>query len=329
MKATKGYTRLVRNLAQILSLSKLYSPDHPIVMSKIADAYKETAALMEAAKNSLVIARSADIFFVNGEKIDADDKMVVKFIEDFIELQLGSVELDPGITEREFGVFAGILCRKDGIIGTDAIKKFLTDQKAAHIIAHAASFKLVRDDENIIKKGSFVKIADLPPQVLEKFSKDLTGGSVGEALKKEDSDYKAAAHDPVFLAGLAADLVGSREAAHDPEKILWLLADYLIEEVSTAREEEINQKILENVKEKLLSGWRDNPEKRGLAENVEKTYMAINAALQLKGLLALYKKHKKELETTSRKIKGMIEKLPADSRLCSKIRQDLVKLGAI
>ena len=89
-------------------------------------------------------------------------------------------------------------------------------------------------------------------------------------------------------------------------------------EIGTFKEEEINRGVLEDIKKKLLSMWRDKPEKEKAAENVEKTYAVINSAVQLKGLMSLYNKHKKELASAVSKIKKILKNIPADSQAAAR-----------
>jgi hypothetical protein len=120
---------------------------------------------------------------------------------------------------------------------------------------------------------------------------------------------------------MAFDLLkekGPRSAPEDMEKVLWLMADYLIDEIGSFKEENLNRGVLEEVKAKLLAKWEGKPEQKELSEHVEKTYKIINTALQLKGLLALYKKHKKSMDTAAKKINGILKNLPQESQLYQK-----------
>ncbi|MCX5714178.1 MAG: hypothetical protein NT033_05090, partial [Candidatus Omnitrophica bacterium] len=120
-------------------------------------------------------------------------------------------------------------------------------QNVVHLTARAATFKLVQENEDIVKKGDFIKVDELPPEILERFSKDLADGKVSETLKTADKNYKIAAHNSTFLAGLAFNLLKDTDAPADLEKTLWALADYLIDEVGTFKEEEMNRSVLEEI----------------------------------------------------------------------------------
>ena len=154
-------------------------------------------------------------------------------------------------------------------------------------------------------------------------------GKVIEKLKTADPHYKVAAHNPVFLAGLTSNILKDKSEPQDLEKILWLMADYLIDEIGTAKEEEINRKVLDDIKKRLLAMWQDNPEKKHAIRHFDKIYGVINSALQLKELVSVYKRHKKEVESTIGKIKKIMEGLPADSKLYQKTKEELVQIGVI
>jgi len=110
-------------------------------------------------------------------------------------------------------------------------------------------------------------------------------------------------------------------------KILWLIADYLVDEVSTVRQEEINHKVLNELKDRVLILWEEKKVKMPLTEEMHKTFTVINAALQIKGLISLYKRHKKELETITNKLKDIINTLPPESQLYCKVKEELNKIG--
>ena len=101
------------------------------------------------------------------------------------------------------------------------------------------------------------------------------------------------------------------------EKVLWLVGDYLIGEVSTAKEEEINRKLLEELKERLVALWAGKKDKIWI-DALDKNVTAISAALELRGLTLLYEKHKKGMASALRKIRAVIKTLPQDSQLYKK-----------
>lgn len=329
MNKAKMYKHLAKSLAQLASLAKMYNFEHPMVKEKSRGVYKGIRDFLEDNKQSIVLARSADMLLINGEKIEPENRLMVKFIEDFIGLDIGSIELEFGISPEELDIFIHLICKTEHVTGADKIKEFLSGKKVMHLTVRAATFKLVQENEDIIKKGEFIKVEELPPEILERFSKDFTDGKVSEKLKTADKNYKIAAHNSIFLAGLTFNLLKEKNAPEDLEKILWVLADYLIDEISTFKEEEINREVLEDIKKKLLSMWQNKPEKEKMTQSVEKTYAVINSALQLKGLTSLYNRHKKELATTISKIKKILKNIPPDSQLYKKTTANLPEIGSI
>jgi hypothetical protein len=329
MNRVKVYKRLAKGLAQLASLAKMYNFEHPMVKEKNASAYKDICDILEESKESIVLAKSADMLLINGEKIEPESRLMAKFIEDFISLDTGSIELERGLSQAEFDLFMRLICKTEHLSGADKIKGFLSGKKAAHLIARAATFKLVQENEDVVKKGAFIKSEDIPPEILETFSKDFVNGEVHEKLKTADKNYRAAAHNSTFLAGLMSGMMKEKDNPEDLEKILWVLADYLIDEIGTFKEEEINHEVLKEIKKKLLSMWQDKPEKEKMAQSAQKTYAVINNALQLKGLMSLYRRHKKGLTTTSGKINKILKKIPTDSQLYKKTIAEMEETGAI
>ena len=329
MNVSKSYKRLSKSLAQVVSLAKMYNLEHPIVKEKMQNVYKDLKDFFAETKLSIVLAKSADMLLMNGEKVETIDKLMVRFVEDFVMLDIGSMELETGLTPEDLSVFVQLMCRIENISGSEKIKKLLAEKNVTHLVARAATFKLVQENEDIVKKGESVNIDELPAEVVKMFSKDLVEGKVPEKLKSAGKDYKNAAHNSTFLAGIAYDLLKDKDSPEDLEKVLWLLADYLVDEIGTFKEENMNRKVLEDIRKKLLSIWQEKHGKEKVLEKVDKTYDVINAALQIKGLLALYKKHKKELEASVKKIKDILNNLPADSRMCQKAIEDLAVMGSV
>lgn len=329
MNPSKIYRRLSKSLAQLVSLAKMYNMEHPIVKDKMQLVYNELKAFFAESKQSIVLAKSADMLLMNGEKVETEDKLMSKFVEDFVALDIGSMELEMSLGLDELAVFAQLMCHVGHLSGSDKIKKFLDERKVSHLVARAATFKLVQENEDIVKKGESVNIEELPPEIIAKFSKDFAEGKVPERLKEADKDYRKAAHNSTFLAGVTFKLLKDKGSPEDLEKVLWLLADYLVGEIGSFKEENMNRKVLEEVRKKLLDMWKDRPEKEAMAGGFKKTYDVINAALQIKGLLAIYAKHKKELEASVQKISQIMKNLPADSQLYQKTLKELIEHGPV
>jgi|GEM_PF-5590333 len=327
MNPSKINKRLSKSLAQLVSLAKMYNLEHPIVKDKMQNVYKDLKDFFAESKQSIVLAKSADMLLMNGEKVEAADKLMMRFIEDFIALDIGSMEIETAVSLEELIAFVQLMCHVGNIIGSEKIKKFLAEKNVTHLVARAATFKLVQENEDIVKKGESVNIEELPPEVVKTFSVDLAEGKVAEKIKNAGKDYRKAAHNSTFLAGVAFNLLKDKDSPEALEKVLWLMADYLVDEIGTFKEENMNRKVLEDIRTKLLDMWRKKHGREETVENIEKTYDVINTALQIKGLVTLYKKHKKELEASIRKIKGIVKNLPADSQLYLKTMKDLSEAG--
>ncbi|MCX5678704.1 MAG: hypothetical protein NTY76_06315 [Candidatus Omnitrophica bacterium] len=325
----KIYRRLAKSLAQLVSLTKMYNARHPIVKEKAEMVYKEMSDFFANNKQSIVLAKSVDMLLINSEKVEPESRLMAKFIEDFIGLEVGSIEIEPALSAEELDAFLHIICRTEHIVGVDKIKQFLSEKKVPHLIVRAATFKLVQENEDIVKRGEFVKVEELRPDVTERFLKDFTDGKVSEKLASADKDYKIVAHNSTFLAGMTYDLLKTTDEPEDLEKIIWLLADYLIDEIGTSKEEEMNRQVLGEIEKKLLSLWQDKPEKKRLAGGMEKTCTVISAALQIKGLLTRYKRHKKAIESTAGKIKKIMHSLPVDSQLYRKTAANIREIGPV
>ncbi|MCX5714179.1 MAG: hypothetical protein NT033_05095 [Candidatus Omnitrophica bacterium] len=110
---TKTYKRLAKSLAQLASLARMYKFEHPMVREKSAGVYTELRAILEESRQSIVLAKSADMLLINGEKIEPESRLMVKFIEDFVALDIGSVELEAGISLEELGIFMHLLSKAE------------------------------------------------------------------------------------------------------------------------------------------------------------------------------------------------------------------------
>ncbi|MBU3958690.1 MAG: hypothetical protein KKE91_02385, partial [Candidatus Omnitrophica bacterium] len=112
-------------------------------------------------------------------------------------------------------------------------------------------------------------------------------------------------------------------------KTLWLIGDHLLgEAAATAKGEGANRKSIDGLKAHLLSLWGKKPDKERWKGETEKTFTAISAALEIKRLILLYKKHKKGLETITNKLSKILKLLPPESQLYFKTMEELAKMGS-
>jgi hypothetical protein len=319
----KTYYRIVKSVAQLLSLSGLYNFEHPIVKEKIGQTFLGIADFINSTGKSVIFARSADIFFLNGEKINPEERLMKKFIEAFVSLEIGSWEFAHGLTREELAVFMQVLSAKERIQGADKVKAFLNAKGSAHMVVRDATFKLVQEDEAVVKKGGILKMDELPQELVKRFSQDLVAGKVASQLKVRDKDYKMAAHDANLVAGLAFDMVEKEGSPQSLEKVLWAVADYLIGEISTTKEEDVNRKVLDEMKAYFITHLKTKNAAPEWEKEAHRTFAVIDTALQLKGLTALYRKHKKGMAIAYKKISSILDNLPADSELYKKTKSQL------
>ena len=325
----QSYAALLRNLGQLLALVRLYNLNHPVFKERANQIYEKIVKLT-GGKQSLVLAASGGLVLINGEKVEFDNTPTKHFVEKFDNLHIGSLEFEPGFNAEELSVLISLMTKSQWLPSDGSFNDYFKKQGAHHIIARAASYKLVKEDEKVVKEGGVIDIGDLPADIINRFSHDLASGNLKERLPKEEKTYQALAHDPMFLSGLVVD--SAKRDEHSPDevaKVLWLIGDYLINEISTAREEDVNRKVMEGLKDHLLTLWEKRKDKERWKDETEKTFDAINAALELKAFILLYKKHKKELDSTLAKIKKIMETLPQDSLLYKKAKEDLDKMGVL
>ena len=320
----KKYTSLAKNLGQLLSVARLYNATHPVFKEKTREVFAEIGPLMEG-KRSLVLSEIEGIFLINGEKIDLKNSLVTSLAERIRNLKLGSLDLEPGLGIEELELLIGFLNLKTHALGEIQVREYFKEKGATHVIPRFATYRLVGENEKVVKEGETLKINDIPAEIVSRFAADLKKGMVGQHL--EEKEYQALAHDSKFLFGLMSDLTKDAGCAEEIEKFLWLIGDYLIDEISTAKEEELNSRILEDFKQQLLMSWSQKKDRATWKEEAEKTFVAIGAALELKGLLLLYKKHKKELEGVAKKLSAILETLPPGSPIYKKTREKLEKIG--
>ena len=180
----------------------------------------------------------------------------------------------------------------------------------------------------LYKEGEAVELDRLPPAVKERFLQDLDRGTISTKIqKKEEKLYKKLAHDPEFLSKTIVDLIYRKDGAAEVKNVVWLVADYLIGEIDSSKAEKINRKILTDVKARLLNIWEQKADKKHWAEETDKTFAKVDAVMQLKGLISLYKKHKKGVESTAGKLQDILGDLPPESNLYQKTVENMKKIG--
>ncbi len=320
------YKHFIKGIGKIIALSKLYFLDHLIVQTKSKEVF---AGIIKFISDNgiLVFSESPEAtLLVNGEELKSEDSLMARFIQNFRNLKVGSLDLMPQLTLEEFCVFIDLLNNSESLKEEGSVKEFLKARNVTHLVPSFATYKLVNEYEVIIKDGSVIKIEDLPPEAIQKFGLDLNSGEVNKKLKEGDRVYQILAHDPEILSHKIIDYVKDKDRPDELTKILWLIGDYLIDEISSVKHEEINRKILNELKDRILILWEEKRVKMPLTEETHKTFTVINTALQIKGLISLYKRHRKELGTLIDKLKDIIKTLPPESQLYRKVKEEWNKI---
>ncbi|MEI7690704.1 MAG: hypothetical protein WCI63_03705 [bacterium] len=316
------YKLIVKGLGQALAVSKLYSFDHPVVKNKTKEVYGEVRKYI-ATKGKLVFSESPEAtLLINGEELISVDSLTARFMQAFRNLKIGSIELLPGVKLDEFYAFIDLLINVDKLQEEGSIKGFLKTKKVTHIIPSFASYKLVNEHETITKKGDVIRADELSPDMIKKFTTDLTAGSIDKKIKAGNKIYQILAHDSEALSQVISENVKPEEQSDQITEILCLIGDYLVDEVNTAKQKEINIRVLNELKDKLLILYEEKKIKIPPLEEVDKTFATINAALQIKGLIALYAKNRQEQAVLYEKLKRAIKDLPTESRLYQKAKED-------
>ena len=322
------YYSLAKGVGLLLNLFRLYKSDHPVFKEKVIDVFAMIERLMIKEK-ALTLSEAGEIFLVNGEKIDARDAMVNRMIQNFRNLKISSIDLVSGIDIAEFVIFINLLSQAKKLSGVADVKNYLDSKGARHIVPRFVTYKLIKEGEKVVKEEKVVTETEISPDAQGRFLQDLKNGGVDGHLKEEKKDYQSLAHDPTLLFKFICSLIEKNSSVEEIVKILWLIGDYLINEVITAREEDANRRILAEVKDRFFYFLEKRDDKVCWQEAVKKTFDEIDMALELKGLAVIYKKHKKELEILTIKINKKMKALPAAGRAYMRTKEELGKIGPI
>jgi len=313
----QSYLNLLRKLSMLLYNTKLYGVEHHVTKAQSPEVLSEIEKV--TLKNtSLILSAQGNLTFINGEELEVRDGLSKNFMSDLAKLKIGSLDLEPGLTMDELDALMLLLIGSSKLAGVEQAKEFLAEHHAKHIIPVFASYKMVQEDEQIVKEGEVVNIDQLPPEAAESFSSDLQHGIIKD---------KTLAHNPLFLCGVFNDLIQTINTPEDLLKAIWVIGEYLIDEISTATEMEVNRKVLEQLQAHLLARLEQKENKEEWKKTIEKSFEKIIAALQLKKFILLYKKHKKQLEAVSKKICSLLQHIPEDSKLYQKTKEELKKVG--
>jgi len=313
----QSYLNLLRKLSMLLYNTKLYGLDHHVIKAQSPEVLSEIEKIT-LKNNSLILSAQGSLTFVNGEELEVRDGLSKNLMNDLAKLKIGSLDLEPGLALNELDALMLLLVSSAKITGVEQVKAFLVEHHTKHIIPVFASYKMVQENEQIVKEGEVVNVDQLAPEAAKNFSSDLQHGIIKD---------KTLAHNPLFLCGVFNDLIQTINTPEDLLKVIWVIGEYLIDEISTATEMEINRKVLEQLKVHLLAQLEQKENKEEWKKITEKAFEKIIAALQLKKFILLYKKHKKQIEAVSKKTCFLLRHIPEDSKLYQKTKEELKKVG--
>lgn len=325
--ALEPYYHLVRSLSQLLSITRLYEFEHKIFKENLNQVFSEVSKLL-TEKQFLSFFESEGTLLVNRKQIEIKDGLTKRLGNSLRDLEVEYMTLESGLTLEEFTVFIHLLCNKGSLKGEGKVKQYLQEKGAQHIIPRSATYKIIEEDEKVVKKDEVLAVEELSFEIRNRFLEDLKKGKVSEQLQKEEQKYRNLAHNPVILAEMVSDLVKGKDSPEELAKVLWLIGDYLIGTIDSSREEKINHRAIAGLKKQIFSLWEKKISKADMEKHIQKTFAAISLASELKGFISLYEKHKKNLDKTALKIQEIFEVLPPESQLYQKMKEKLEQIGS-
>ena len=153
----QSYLNLLRCLSMLLYNTKLYGPGHHVVAAESPGVLAEIEKIT-SRKDSLILSSQESLTFMNGEQLEVRDGLSKKFMGDLAKLKIGSLDLEPGLTLDELDALMLLLISSAKLSGVEQVKDFLDEHHVKHIIPVFAGYKLVQEDEQIVKEGAVVNI---------------------------------------------------------------------------------------------------------------------------------------------------------------------------
>jgi hypothetical protein len=318
----KEYYLFVKSMGQLLNLFRLYKSDHPIFKEKILGVLTIIEKLLLREK-TLTLSKSGEVFLVNEEKIETQDSMAGRLVQCFNSLKIGSLDIISGLNAEEFVVFVRLLSQAEHLTGQLDIMNYLTEKGVKHIIPRFVMYKLVKEGEKVVKDREEAVKSGISPDMKGRFLQDLKNGTIDGRLKEEEKEYWTLAHDPALLCEFICSLIYKDSSAEDVVKLLWLVGDYLVDEIATAKDSDANRTVLTELEDHFFYSWEKKGINAAWHDMAKKTFNEIGIVIEIKGVITLYKKHKRELETMANKMSGMMKDLSPDSRAYTKLKKEL------
>lgn len=399
----QSYMHLIQRLAMLLYNTKLYyGLNNPMVMKESSEVLAEIEKL-SLKKDTLTFSVLGNTMFLNGEKLEIRDGLSKQFLLSLAKLNLGALDLRPGLTVNELGTLMVLLVNTSNLKGKQEIKKYLDEHDGKHIIPHLATYQLVQENEQVVKEGSVINVDQLSSKAIKDYASDLknappnkkpVAGSVDEISKflfnlqhnptadktpqnagplamdvvgPAESDKvagpgsKGAAVNPggpdhgqsslEFINGFASDLKNGvirdrllmRDSAflckvltnlaqaintlEELAKIIWIIGEFLIEDISSVKEVDAKRRMCEQLSNHLIAQWGHKENQAQFKKTIEESFVRVVAALQIKKHILAYIRHKSGLEVTLKKIHKMLKDVPEDNALYRQIKNELQKIG--
>jgi len=147
----QSYLNLLRKLSMLLYNTKLYGVDHHVTKVQSPEVLSEIEKV--TFKNtSLILSVQGNLTFINSEELEVRDGLSKKLIDDLAKLKIGSLDLEPGLTLDELDVLMLLLISSGKLSGVEQVKDFLDEHHVKHIIPTFAGYKLVQENEKIVKE---------------------------------------------------------------------------------------------------------------------------------------------------------------------------------
>lgn len=325
--AANPILNFVRNISQLMSTKQLYGPNHKIFKEHLKSVFPKVNKLL-LEKQSVSFWEAENSLLVNRQKVNTADGLTRRFLRGLHDLNIGYLILEAGLTLEEFAVFIQLLCGEEALKGEEKVKKYLEGKSVKHIVIRSGTYQLIEDKEEKgdTKKQELLAVEELSFEIRNRFLEDLRRGEVVKQLKKEEEKYKALAHNPLLLSKVVFDLVKNKNNPEELAKVLWLIGDYLIGEIDSAKAEKFNKKAIEELKKQILLLWKEKTSNEETEKHIQKTFAAISLALQLKSSISLYEKHKKNMRKNAKKIREIMETLPQEGQLYQQTKEKLDKM---
>ena len=171
-------------------------------------------------------------------------------------------------------------------------------------------------------KGAALKLGgqeSRQSEAVSMFSSDLRKGVISDKLLMRD---------PVFLCKVLTDLTQAISTVEELSKIIWIIGGFLIEDISSVKDVEVNRKMCEKLNNHLVAQWEQKESQAQGVKIIKESFVKIIAALQIKKYILSYVKHKKSLEAVLKKIKNMLKDVPENNVLYQQIKNELRKIGS-